>query len=80
MDYIKVGGSGDAAPSGGAAQADTKTVTASCLRVRKTAGTSGQIVSYLYYGAKVTIVETATVDGAAWGRTANGWISMDYVK
>lgn len=79
MDYIKVGG-GDAAASGGAAQTDAKTVIASCLRVRKTAGTSGQIVSYLYYGAKVNIVETTTVDGAAWGRTTNGWISMDHVK
>lgn len=78
MAYIKLDGS--AAAPDNTAQGQVKTVTASCLRVRKTAGASGQIVSYLYYGAKVTIVETATVDGAAWGRTANGWISMQYVQ
>ena len=80
MDYIKLDGNGDSGNSGGQAASETKTVTASCLRVRKTAGTTGQIVSYLYYGAKVAIVETATVDGVAWGRTTNGWISMEYVK
>jgi len=58
----------------------TKTVTADCLRVRKSAGVDSAIVAYLYNGAKVEILETKTVNGMTWGRIAKGWISMDYVK
>ena len=58
----------------------TKTVTASCLRIRSDAGTSYKIVGYLYTGAKVTITETKNVNGTQWGKLTNGWISMDYVK
>lgn len=76
MDYIKLGSQGDSS----ATQAQSMTVTASCLNVRKIAGTSSTIVGYLYYGAKVSILETTTVGSDAWGRTANGWISMQYVK
>ena len=57
-----------------------KTVTADCLRIRSEAGTSYAIVGYLYQGAKVEILETKTVSGTQWGKTAKGWISMDYVK
>ena len=60
--------------------ADTKTVIADCLRVRKEASTSAEIVGYYYEGAKVQILETKEVDGTKWGRTSKGWISMDYVK
>ena len=75
MAYIKVG---EAAPS--APQSQTVTVTANCLNIRKTAGTDSAIVGYLNYGAKVAILETTTVGSTSWGRTANGWISMQYVK
>ena len=57
-----------------------KTVTASCLRVRNSAGTSGAVVGYLYSGSKVEILETKTVGNTQWGRIANGWISLDYTK
>ena len=57
-----------------------KTITASCLRVRNSAGTSGAVVGYLYSGSKVEILETKTVNGTVWGRIGNGWISMDYTK
>ena len=57
-----------------------KIVTADCLRVRSNAGTGYTIVGYLYTGAKVEILETKTVANTVWGRIANGWISMDYVK
>lgn len=60
--------------------ADTKTVIADCLRVRKTPSTSATIVGYYYQNAKVQILETQVVDGTTWGRTSKGWISMDYVK
>lgn len=58
----------------------TKTVTADCLRIRSSAGTSNTIIGYLYEGTKVEILETKTVNGTVWGKIANGWISMDYVK
>ncbi|MBO5837474.1 MAG: SH3 domain-containing protein [Oscillospiraceae bacterium] len=74
MDYVTVSGSTSTT------QKVTKTVTADCLRVRSTAGTSGTIVGYLYKGAKVTITSTKTVSGTKWGKISNGWISMDYVK
>ncbi len=58
----------------------TGTVNASCLRVRKEPTTASAIVGYLYRGAKVEILETKTVDGTDWGRTSQGWISLDYVN
>ena len=62
-------------------QKTTKTITADCLRVRRDAGTENAIVGYLYYGAKVEILETKTgSDGATWGRIATGWIHMGYTK
>ncbi|MBQ8748283.1 MAG: SH3 domain-containing protein [Oscillospiraceae bacterium] len=76
MDYIVLNTSGSAQT-----QAVTKTITADCLRVRKDAGTSNSIVGYLYYGAKVQILETKTIsNGEVWGRISNGWISMAYAK
>jgi len=56
------------------------TVTTGCLRVRAEATTNSQIVGYLYWGAQVEILETKDVNGTTWGRTAEGWISMDYVE
>ena len=76
MDYIRL--ESDSADSGNSGE--TKTVTANCLCIRRTAGTSGTVVGYLYYGSKVTILETTTVNGFSWGRTSQGWISLDYVK
>ena len=57
-----------------------KTVIADCLRVRKAIGTDSRIAELLYYGAKVTVLETQSVNGTVWGRVHNGWICMDYVK
>jgi len=65
------------APSAGGTTSGT--VNASSLRVRSTPGMSGSIVGNLAKGTKVEILEQKTVDGAAWGRTASGWISMSYV-
>jgi uncharacterized protein YgiM (DUF1202 family) len=58
----------------------TKTVIADCLRVRKGTGTDYKISALLYYGDKVTVLETVTVDGTLWGRIEQGWICMDYVS
>ena len=54
-------------------------VIADCLRIRSGAGLDHEIVGFLYYGAKVEIFEEATVEGMTWGRTEDGWISLDYV-
>ena len=75
MDYVVLDSQKEEAPA-----ADTKTVIADCLRVRKEASTSAEIVGYYYEGAKVQILETKEVDGTKWGRTSKGWVSMDYVK
>ena len=55
------------------------TVRADCLRIRAGAGLDHEIVGFLYYGAKVEILDEVTVDGMTWGRTGDGWISLDYV-
>lgn len=75
MDYIVLDGQQNTDTD-----ADVRTITASCLRIRKDASTDSTVVGYLYKGAKVTILETKTVNGAQWGRISNGWISMEYVQ
>ena len=79
MDYIVVESSGSTSTT--PAQPVTKTIVADCLRVRQGAGTSNSIVGYLYYGAKVQVLEITTIsNGEQWGRISTGWISMDYAK
>jgi uncharacterized protein YgiM (DUF1202 family) len=56
------------------------TITADCLRIRHGAGTHNMIVGFLYENAKVRITEMKLVNGTPWGKTENGWISMDYVN
>lgn len=78
MDYVFIESSdADRIPS---QQAEEKTVIADCLRVRKETTTNSRIAALLYYGDKVTVLETKTVDGTLWGRVHNGWIHMDYVQ
>lgn len=83
MDYIRLDGESSASGSGSSSASSSdssKTVIADCLCVRSDAGTNNPVVSYLYYGQKVTVSETKTVSGMTWGKISNGWISMDYVK
>ena len=75
VDFDRVSTSGSTQPS-----TVTKTVTADCLSVRSGPGTGNAIVSYLRYGARVTILETQTVDGKTWGKISSGWIAMQYTK
>ncbi len=58
----------------------TGTVTASSLCVRKSASTSSGIVAGYTKGQTVTIFETKNVSGTTWGRTADGWVCMKYIK
>ena len=73
LAYVKLDGSLEN-------QKDIRTVTASCLKVRKGAGTGYKVVDYLYKGDKVEILEIKTVSGKKWGRIATGWISLEYTK
>ena len=79
MEYVKANTSvtpEPTQPSGG----DGKTVIGDCLRIRQNAGTEHKIVGFLYYGDKVTILETKDVNGTLWGRVNKGWICMQYVQ
>ena len=49
------------------------------LNVRQSAGTDSAVVDYLLYGNKIEILEQTDVNGTPWGRTAKGWICLDYV-
>ncbi len=78
MDYVELD-AGEPEPT--PPEPVIKTITADCLRVRSKASIDSAIVGYLYYGAKVEILETAKdSDGDLWGRTATGWIFMKYTK
>lgn len=50
-------------------------VTATELNIRSSASTDGERVGGLKYGARVEILEKS----GNWGRTKDGWISLDYV-
>ena len=50
-------------------------VTASELNIRSTASTDGDRVGSLSYGTRVEILEKS----GNWGRTKDGWISLDFV-
>ena len=77
MYYVKL----DSTTGTTTPETSTKTIIADCLNVRNNPGTKGTtVVGYLYYGTKVEILETRTVDGVLWGRIVTGWISMEYAK
>ena len=84
MDYVVLdkqqsSGSDNSTPT--APEKVVKTIIADCLRIRSDAGTNNTVVGYLYYGAKVEILETKkAADGTTWGKVVQGWISMDYAK
>ncbi len=84
MDYVKLDSNSTEDPAnrqeGSTASSTEKTVTATCLCVRENAGTNYKVVDYLYKGSKVKVTETKDVDGASWGKIANGWICLDYTK
>ena len=65
-----------------AAQANkTYTVIADRLNIRSGPSTDNAIVSWVDYGAKVTVTEVKTNDqGERWGKISGGWVSMDYLK
>ena len=76
LDYVDLDQPESEAPT----ESWMATVIADCLRIRAGAGLDHEIVGFLYYGAKVEIFDEATVEGMTWGRTEDGWISLDYVR
>ena len=66
--------------TGSSTTANIKTITASSLRVRKSASSTAKVVDYLYKGEKVEILSTKKVGSTTWGKIATGWISMKYTK
>lgn len=57
------------------------TVTApSGLCVRSGPSTGYSVLDYLSYGDRVEILEQTTNGSMTWGRTAAGWVWMDYVR
>ena len=92
MDYVQLEKSGtteQAKPETSAPETEdpaensdfvSGTVTASGLNIRSSAGTKGTIVGGYRRGDRVTILEQTHVNGALWGRTGKGWISLAYVK
>ena len=59
----------------------TYTVIADRLNIRKGPSTEEEIVSWVDYGGKVTVLEITTNDaGEKWARISGGWVSMDYLK
>ena len=56
------------------------TVTAKSLNVRSGPGTAYDTVDTISKGDQVVIYEQTTVDGKAWGRIDNGWVSLRYVS
>lgn len=81
MDYVSMGNSGDSNIQGSAPAQVIGTVTGTDdLRIRKGPGVTYTVAGFLAPGTKVTILEQKTVDSVKWGRIANGWISMEYVR
>ena len=63
---------------------ENKTITGtvkvdSWLNVRSGAGTNYPAATRLYNGDKVEISQQTTINGITWGKTAEGWVSMEYI-
>lgn len=71
MSYVKLGN---------AAVGTLGTVRADSLNIRSAPGIMNPVVGSYKQGTQVEILEFTTVNGIKWGRTNQGWISMNYVK
>lgn len=55
-------------------------VSSGRLNIRSGAGTNYSVVGWLSAGETVTITEQKTVNGTPWGKTAKGWVCMNYIS
>ncbi|MEF2836874.1 MAG: SH3 domain-containing protein [Oscillospiraceae bacterium] len=76
MDYVTVGTAGNTTTT----TAQTGTVIGNGLNVRNGAGTDYPTIGSHNYGDRVTILEQKKVGDTTWGRTSQGWISLDFVS
>ena len=79
MSYVRLNsnGSSTTVPSTGYTG---KVISSTQLNVRAAAGTNNAIVGRLAPGTVVTIYELTNVNGVSWGRTATGWVCMQYIQ
>ena len=75
MSYVKLGDAPAEEPTG-----TLGTVRADSLRIRSGPGTDNPVVGSYSEGTQIEILETVTVGGTPWGRTKQGWVSLNYVK
>lgn len=76
MDYVTVGTAGNTTTT----TSQTGTVIGNGLNVRNGAGTDYPTIGSHNYGDRVTILEQKKVGDTTWGRTSQGWISLDFVS
>ena len=75
------GSGSNSGSSNGGTVVDTGTIfNCDTLRIRAAAGTNNACVGTLARGTKVEIYDYTVVRGAVWGKIAQGWIHMSYVK
>lgn len=55
-------------------------ISSTNLNVRSGPGTNYTRVGQLTPGTKIEITEQTKVSGTSWGKTAQGWVCMNYVK
>ena len=55
-------------------------ISSTNLNVRSGPGTNYARVGQLTPGTKIEITEQTKVSGTSWGKTAQGWVCMSYVK
>lgn len=60
-------------------KAEGKVVSATNLNIRSGPGVEYPLTGKLAPGSAVKIIDVKTVGATTWGRTATGWISMDFV-
>ena len=76
MDYVKTTAAGSNTDNEGNLNG---TVIGNGLNIRSGAGADYPAVGSLNYGDRVTILEEKKVGDTTWGKTAKGWISLDFV-
>lgn len=57
-----------------------KTVSTDLLHIRDKAGATEKQTGDYRRGNLIVILEQTSVNGAAWGRTDQGWVAMEYLK
>ncbi len=75
LDYVDLDSDDDDDNDSDEASGRTGTITAGELNIREGAGSDYDAVGSYLYGDEVTILETS----GNWGRTNQGWISLNYV-